>query len=84
MTLNLSPEEKKERRKEYKKQYSLKYYHYLKENEPEKYRHIVDKCNERKMKKYNEDRGNKPPKINKRTNIKIDLQHLSTKKETET
>jgi hypothetical protein len=68
MTLNLTPEEKLERKKRYKKEYAKAYYQYIKANEPEKYKEIIKKACENKMAKYY---NNKAPKI---TKVKINLE----------
>jgi len=47
MTLNLTPEEKAERRKQYKKEYSKNYYREQKAENTELYTAILDKAKER-------------------------------------
>ena len=47
MTLDLTPEEKAERRKQYKKEYSKNYYREQKAENTEKYATILDKAKER-------------------------------------
>ena len=78
MTLNLTPEERKERRKIYKREYTLKYYHLIKETEPEKYREWLDKANKRIMAKYNKEKEEKGIEGRKQTkrNIKVTLDNL--------
>lgn len=47
MTLNLTPEEKAERRKLYKKEYSKNYYREQKAENNEQYQKILEKAKER-------------------------------------
>ena len=47
MTLNLTPEEKAERRKQYKKEYSKNYYREQKAENTEKYNDILEKAKNR-------------------------------------
>jgi hypothetical protein len=77
MTLNLTPEEKIARRKEFKKQYGKAYYHWLKENEPEKYQARVDKATELSTKRYYAKKGMEVPTERKKgPKIHINLDHV--------
>ena len=51
MTLNLTPEEKAERRKQYKKEYSRNYYREQKAENPERYNDILEKAKQRYQQK---------------------------------
>jgi len=74
MTLNLTPEEKIARRKEFKRQYGSAYYHWLKENEPEKYQARVDKATELSTKRYYASKGMEVPVDRKKgPKIKINM-----------
>lgn len=64
MTLNLTPEEKAERRKQYKKLYSKNYYREQKAENSETYKKILDKAKERYETKKKE-KCDTEPKIRK-------------------
>jgi hypothetical protein len=65
MTLNLSPEEKAQRKKEYKKEYSKQYYREQKAENNEMYKDILQKAKERYQKKKAETSNNESGNVRK-------------------
>jgi hypothetical protein len=76
MTLNLTPEERKERQKTYRKEYAKAYYHLIKEIEPEKHKERVEKERVKANARYaklKEEKNIVIEKPQKKRNIKINL-----------
>jgi len=74
MTLELTPEQKKERRKLYKAKYGLALYHLEKINNPEKHKARLEKATEAALNKYYKNIGKERPAEKKPYGkIKIDM-----------
>jgi hypothetical protein len=75
--LNLTPEEKKERRRIYNLEYSKKYYHLIKETEPDNHEQRLSKIREQAKERYHRIKETTPEtKTTKKRNIKIDINNL--------
>ena len=77
MTLNLTPEQKKERRKEYTRQYQKAYYHEIKETEPETHQKRINRVLELALIKYKQKKIDNPEiKTVKKRKLKIKLDDI--------
>jgi len=65
MTLNLTPEEKAQRKKDYKKEYSKQYYREQKAENNDMYKDILQKAKERYQKKKAETLNNESGNVRK-------------------